>query len=516
MQNHNNDKGLKLELDTSTDVAAEDMAFDDVGVDEELDDSMNAALPQQSKSRGKAKLMAGVVLLAVLGIGGYVGYKNMSTGGNAAPVAAIPSDVATPLAGMNDPMAAQPLPGSDGMMPPAADGTMPIDPALDPMMAGNMPPADGSVMPPMDGGVPIDPALDMGGTVPPVAPGMPDAVTADVNAPVDPMMVGNMPPMDGSVSAADPMAGIVAPAPEQGVQGQPVDVTAAVTQNGDGSSVVVEQAGGATAYRYQAPAGEAAPAVTPPATPVVDTPAPAPAVVEPTPVAAPAPVPAVPAVDPAVAEEMRKKISTLETRLADMERELNDLRKQQAQAQPAAAASTSEVSAADFKALERRIDALATKAASAPVAPKPVPAPKSEPRVPAAAAVPTAAPTPVITSQPASNPTMAAPATSTVRTAVGAATREGAAPAAPRTPVATSPAAPTTLTPAVPTASGNASAWQLRSAQPGRAWLAQQGSQEMRSVGVGDEVKGLGRILSIAQGSDGRWVVRGSMGSVSQ
>lgn len=57
--------------------------------------------------------------------------------------------------------------------------------------------------------------------------------------------------------------------------------------------------------------------------------------------------------------------------------------------------------------------------------------------------------------------------------------------------------------------------WQLRSAQPGRAMLSPQGSNEMRSVAIGDTVDGLGRVTSINI-ENGTWIVRGTKGFVSR
>ncbi|MGH8465006.1 MAG: hypothetical protein ACRER5_12720, partial [Pseudomonas sp.] len=437
MQSNNDDKGLKLQLDTSTDIASDDAAFDDVGIDEELDDSMNTVLPSQRKSRGKAKLMAGVVLVALLGAGGYIGYKQIA-GGGAQPVAAIPGDV--PVAGA-DPMAAQPLPGADGAMPAPMDGSMPADP----MMAGAVPAADGSMPMPMDGGaMPMDPALDpaVTGIVPPPAPGMPDAVMADggVMPPADPMMAGQ--PMDNGDMPIDPMAGLGAPVDPNG---QPMPDAA------DAMVPPPEQMGGMPpADAGIAPPGDVAGIVAPPAPVVTETPSPVVETVAPSTVVT---TTAVSTVDPAVAQEMRSKIESLESRIVEMDRELKTLRKQQDEATPAA--SNSEVTAADLKALERRIDALATKAASAAAAPAPVKL-SPPPRVAAPAPAPVAMPE-------TRNTTMVAPATSTVRTAVGTATGETVISAPPaRTPVA-APA---------PTA-GKVTQWQLRSAQPGRATLSQ-------------------------------------------
>lgn len=57
--------------------------------------------------------------------------------------------------------------------------------------------------------------------------------------------------------------------------------------------------------------------------------------------------------------------------------------------------------------------------------------------------------------------------------------------------------------------------WTLRSAQPGRAMISDKNTGDMRTVEVGDSIKGLGRIRSI-QVEDGRWVVRGTSKSIYQ
>ncbi len=57
--------------------------------------------------------------------------------------------------------------------------------------------------------------------------------------------------------------------------------------------------------------------------------------------------------------------------------------------------------------------------------------------------------------------------------------------------------------------------WELRAAQPGRAWIALSGSSEMRQVDVGDSVEGLGRITEISY-KNGIWVINGTQGKVSQ
>lgn len=57
--------------------------------------------------------------------------------------------------------------------------------------------------------------------------------------------------------------------------------------------------------------------------------------------------------------------------------------------------------------------------------------------------------------------------------------------------------------------------WELRFAQPGKAMLAEKGSSDFRTVEIGDTLPGLGKITIIGQ-EQGRWVVRGTRGSVSQ
>lgn len=58
--------------------------------------------------------------------------------------------------------------------------------------------------------------------------------------------------------------------------------------------------------------------------------------------------------------------------------------------------------------------------------------------------------------------------------------------------------------------------WTLRSAKPGMAWVSEKGSSELRTVTVGDELPGIGKITAIFKDSTGRWVVKGPKGSVNQ
>lgn len=59
-------------------------------------------------------------------------------------------------------------------------------------------------------------------------------------------------------------------------------------------------------------------------------------------------------------------------------------------------------------------------------------------------------------------------------------------------------------------------AWVLRSAKPGVAWVSEKGSNEMRTVSVGDTLSGIGKVTAITTDAQGRWVVNGTRGSINQ
>ena len=57
--------------------------------------------------------------------------------------------------------------------------------------------------------------------------------------------------------------------------------------------------------------------------------------------------------------------------------------------------------------------------------------------------------------------------------------------------------------------------WELRAAQPGKAWVSKKGQKNMRPIVVGDELVGIGRIRNISYRNN-RWVVQGSAGRITQ
>lgn len=59
-------------------------------------------------------------------------------------------------------------------------------------------------------------------------------------------------------------------------------------------------------------------------------------------------------------------------------------------------------------------------------------------------------------------------------------------------------------------------AWVLRSAKPGVAWVSEKGSNEMRTISVGDTLSGIGKVTAITTDASGRWVVNGTRGSIQQ
>ncbi len=90
--------------------------------------------------------------------------------------------------------------------------------------------------------------------------------------------------------------------------------------------------------------------------------------------------------------------------------------------------------------------------------------------------------------------------------------------AAPSAPVKAAPKKTVKATPKaapVKTVNSQKIQWVLRAAQPGQASIAARGSNELKTVRVGDSVDSLGRVQSITI-ENGRWVVRGTNGLVSQ
>lgn len=61
----------------------------------------------------------------------------------------------------------------------------------------------------------------------------------------------------------------------------------------------------------------------------------------------------------------------------------------------------------------------------------------------------------------------------------------------------------------------SATKWELRAAQPGRAWVSRPGERDMQSVEVGQTLAGIGRVTSIGY-TNGRWTIYGTQGQINQ
>lgn len=57
--------------------------------------------------------------------------------------------------------------------------------------------------------------------------------------------------------------------------------------------------------------------------------------------------------------------------------------------------------------------------------------------------------------------------------------------------------------------------WELRAAQPGRAWVSKPGERDMQSVEVGQTISAIGRVTAILY-QNGRWTVQGTQGQINQ
>lgn len=73
---------------------------------------------------------------------------------------------------------------------------------------------------------------------------------------------------------------------------------------------------------------------------------------------------------------------------------------------------------------------------------------------------------------------------------------------------------PAASKPAATTASSS-SRWELRAAQPGRAWVSKPGERDMRGIEVGQSLPGIGTITAINY-QNGRWTVYGTQGQINQ
>lgn len=305
----------------------------------------------------------------------------------------------------------------------------------------------------LDGAVPADDPSDLAldGGLP-----MPSPISNDID---DHGMDQDIAAMSEPVDVLTPMPDISF-APSQGVPRAP-DALAEAPAVEEESSPALDIIRRAQTQQQQVPqdADEAAPPViadaaqeaAPPAEPVQEA-APAP-VTEP----APAPAPAPTAADSGAQQEILARLESLSNRLGVMEQQIVQLR---------------ESGQTDLDGLEQEISALKSGMSAVADATGAPPAPVAKREPPKAAA------------KPAPAPKKAAPR-----------------PAATPSSAAASPA--------------GAGTWELRAAQPGRAWVSRPGSREMQSITPGDTLAGIGQIVRIDYAA-GRWTVVGTQGQIRQ
>lgn len=229
--------------------------------------------------------------------------------------------------------------------------------------------------------------------------------------------------------------------------------------------------------------------------------------------------------------------STLESQLADLTIQLQEIKNSQNQIRQDIEAKSAEQAASAAKALEERMaqleERMSTVSVTRPAA-KPVPstdAPRREKAPAPGEESSTALPAPEKEQEPEAR---RAPRKETT---VSRAKKKGPStdfmasqlqremntdgnisrtPTSPP-PVAVAPAPGPVYMPMRPVAPAPpiqmGSGWALRSAQPGAAWISEGMSSRLRRIVPGDKVPGLGTIISVHQFA-GRWVIEGTQGSV--
>lgn len=191
--------------------------------------------------------------------------------------------------------------------------------------------------------------------------------------------------------------------------------------------------------------------------------------------------------------ELNSTVAALEKKLAELQEtaEANKKSAIEAEARAEKAAKAAEeaqkTAATDKKAAEeaRKAAEMAAKKA----AENPVPAPESVPTPVAKAKEPT--PKPILETQ-KPQPKQEVKKES----------------ATPESPVKT--VRPTPIKPVQ-----DSGKWVMRSAQPGKAVVSQEGSSDLRTVEVGDSLSGIGKITFIGL-KDGHWIIQGTQNSISR
>lgn len=69
--------------------------------------------------------------------------------------------------------------------------------------------------------------------------------------------------------------------------------------------------------------------------------------------------------------------------------------------------------------------------------------------------------------------------------------------------------------PSAESPASSSSRWELRAAQPGRAWVSHPGERDMRGIEVGQSLEGIGTVTAINY-QNGIWTVYGTQGQINQ
>lgn len=218
-----------------------------------------------------------------------------------------------------------------------------------------------------------------------------------------------------------------------------------------------------------APVAEPAPEVAvPPVTSAPETPVAAPPVKED--VAVPQTTTAAPAVDAVLSADDRQSLADSQKAVAALETKLDTLLERMGKIEDDLGTLRSGSASPQTEELEEAVAALRKDMADIKARPA-APAPRREP------APKKADPAPVQKSSPSAS-----------------------------TPSAPKPA---------PQARQQQGRWELRAAQPGRAWVSKAGERDMQAVSVGDTLAGIGRISAITY-QNGRWSIIGTQGAIQQ
>lgn len=373
--------------------------------------------------------------------------------------------------GLPQPSPIAPAPGADPLAAADAAPDQDLTPMPDPGSAGPAP-----VTATADGLAPLDPGPDLGFDNVGVKEGPQDAAapTAQLDDP--------MPPIEGATEVSKPVVELPDPI---AFENQPIPTAPPPAELADAAPAPGTLRNPADPPQMAAPLAESPMAVTPPA-----------------------------AIPPAVAPEQEARISQLSA-----DNEALSTRNRDLETQISGANAKIEELAAMLAAMEQKISALEKAPAPAASAPSTTPSTTSSPApsriAPPADDLDAALDEIAALEEPAPKAAPSAPAAEDILVPAKPTKRPDIVPEMKKKAEAAKPV-PAAPAPRIETApAAEAPRWVLRSAQNGRAVVSDRTTGDLRSIQIGDNLRGVGKIQSIAQ-VGGRWVVQGSQGQVRQ